>query len=198
MPPEVVNQFNRRVCPGFPPVPEGHCGTGSEYVSSTLATSISTVARMTIHGQKHAHCLLSREYPRFASYSHYTAMVIPRTALSARSTRITTRRTSPCAYFRDHGGSHSSEFNKLSQFRRPWVSIFAHISMITEHLLHEQAHQALTFPRPCGQRSIPSGFLSFSFYAYFHDHGASLTRASSPSSHISQTMWATVDPLGFS
>ena len=34
-------------------------------------------------------------------------------------------------------------------------------------------------------------------YSYFHDNWASLTRASSLSSHISPTMWAMVDPLGF-
>ena len=56
--------------------------------------------------------------------------------------------------------SHSSEFNKLSHFPRPWVAVFAHISTITEHLLRERVHQALTFPRPWGQPSISSGFLS--------------------------------------
>ena len=44
-------------------------------------------------------------------------------------------------------------------FPRPRIAVFAHISMITEHLSHERVHQALTFPGPCGQRSIPSGFL---------------------------------------
>ena len=37
-----------------------------------------------------------------------------------------------------------------------------------------------------------------SFRPYFHYHGASLTRASSPSSYVFPTMWATVDPLRFS
>ena len=36
------------------------------------------------------------------------------------------------------------------------------------------------------------------FCAHFHDHKASLARASLPSSHISPTMFAPVDPLGLS
>ena len=142
----------------FSPAPEDHRGTGSEYVFSALAKSIFPVAGISIHEQRHAHSPLSREYSRFVSYSHDTAVVIPRTALLARPTRITIRSTSPCAYFHDHGG-----------------------------ISHERVQQALTFP--------PS-----MCYSYFYDNGASLTRPSLQvlSSHISPTMWATVDPLGFS
>ena len=157
-PPEMVNQFNGHVFTGFSPVPEGHRGTGSGYVFSSLVTSIFTVAKITIHGQRHPHSPLSREFPRFVLYSHYTAVVISRTALLARSTRTTTRRTFLWAYSHDHGG----------------------FSL-------ERVQQALTFPPTMG----------CSFCTYFHDHGASLTLASSPSSHVSPTMWTTVDLPGF-
>ena len=130
-PPEVVNQFTGHESLGLSPVPEGHRCIGLEHVFSALVTYISTVARTTIHGERRVHSPLFREYSRFVSNSHYTAVVIPHTDPLTRSSNIPTV-----------------------------PRLLAHISMITKHLSHERVRLALTFPRPCSHRSILSGFLS--------------------------------------
>ena len=80
----------------------GHRSTGLEHIFSALVKSISAVVRKTIHGQRHTHCPLSRENSRFVSYSHYIAVVIPHTALFARSSSIITSCTSPCTHIHDY------------------------------------------------------------------------------------------------
>ena len=69
----------------------------------------------------------------------------------------------------------------------PVARPLAHISTITKHLSHGRVDQVFIFRDHVLQ-----------CLRMFHYHRASLTRARPPSSHISPTMCASVDPLGFS